>query len=74
MGKRIKKGYFTGAQPLRNLRIVSLHKEKGMTFEAIAKQLTKETGEPITRQSVANTYKTWKDVPFKWEDDKAIIH
>lgn len=73
MTKRLKKGYQTGAQPLRNLRIVSLHNE-GKTFGEIAKLLTEETGDRISRQAVANTYKVWKDVPFKWEDDKIIIH
>lgn len=69
-----KKAYKDGVKALRNLRIVTMHKEKGMSFDAIAKHLTSETGERISRQSVANTYKKWKDVDFRWEDDKAIIH
>jgi hypothetical protein len=73
MPKRKKYVYVTGAQPLRNLRLVWMKKERGMSYEEIRQALENE-GWKISRQQVANIYKIWKDVPFLYEDDKIIIH
>jgi hypothetical protein len=68
-----KKGYQTGVKALRNLRIVALHND-GMTFDDIAKKLMSEGHPKISRQAIHGIYQEWKDVPFRWENDKVIIH
>lgn len=60
---------------LRNLRIVAMRK-LGLTYDSIAEQLYKENPkeEKLSRQRIHSIYKSYKDVPFRYEDDQVIIH
>lgn len=68
---------------LKNLRIVWLKDEKGMSFEQIAQTLDKEGFGSMKRQRVHQIYNAYKDVNFemseegaliRYEDEQVIIH
>lgn len=67
------KGQNKDAKPIRNMRIVWLKDVRGMSFEEIRLKMLEE-GHPMSRQAVANTYKVWKNVPFRFENDEYILH
>lgn len=62
---------------LRNLRIVWMVNNRGMTYQEVADHLNREQGgkeDPLSRQRCAVIYTAYKNVPFVYEDDKIIIH